>query len=288
MNQKKETRFWLTTLFNEQEQDKVLYKKLKSLIEDNGCFEVKTATDTDTVKIYNPGLAVIFASNEFPARNIDTQTETKINTYDYLNTYIEAYKQGEKYFETKFNVPPLLAQHVVDIHNNFFHVKHTKTIEGWGSVKYQYPIILTHRVIKELGYYSGIVNKVEELVKQHSVLFATFEKCEHNLPPQPINNETDTEKLTAKHYVLAYLFECNANGENYPIGNKKKLESIGNKRIGEGKGNTFYKVFNKIINQDLNKEHTLIQIGGEYWRKAVIKLTKEPELVEEYLQHKHL
>lgn len=108
------------------------------------------------------------------------------------------------------------------------------------------------------------------------------------LPPQPINSEIDTEKYTAKHYLLAYLFECNAKGVSYPIGNKKELERIGNERMGAGKGNRFYKVFNEVINKDLNAERNLFEIGGEYWRKAVIELSKAPELVENYLQSKQL
>jgi len=107
-------------------------------------------------------------------------------------------------------------------------------------------------------------------------------------PLPPINSETDTEKYTAKHYLLAYLFECNAKGESYPIGNKKELERIGNERMGAGKGNRFYKVFNEVINKDLNAEKNLFEIGGEYWRKAVIELSKAPELVENYLQSKQL
>lgn len=98
-----------------------------------------------------------------------------------------------------------------------------------------------------------------------------------------------TRKYQAKHYLLAYLFECNAKGESFPIGNKKELESIGNERIGAGKGNTFYKAFNKItIKYDLNNENHLIEIGGENWRKAIIELSKAPELVEKYLQSKQL
>ena len=108
------------------------------------------------------------------------------------------------------------------------------------------------------------------------------------LPPQPINNETDTKKYTTKHYLLAYLFECNAKGESFPIGNKKELERIGNERMGAGKGNRFYKVFNDVTNKDLNAENSLFEIGGEYWRKAVIELSKAPELVEKYLQSKQL
>ena len=108
------------------------------------------------------------------------------------------------------------------------------------------------------------------------------------LTPQQINTKTETAKYTAKHYLLAYLFECNATGESFPMGNKKELERIGNERIGTGKGNRFYKVFNEIINKDLNAENELIEIGGEDWRKAVVELSKTPELVEKYLQNKQL
>lgn len=262
---KKDTRFWLTTFFEEQEQTKHEYKVFKREIENNGCFKVKT--ETDTVKIYTPELAVIFTSNKLSARNMDTQTETNINGSEYLKTYIEAYKEGEQYFETEFKVSTNTLyganaeQYVRDIHLNFFHVQHTGTNEGWSYVKKQYPMILTHKAVKEFGYYSGIVNKVEEQVKKYPRLFATFDKCEHNLPP--INSETDTEKYTAKHYLLAYLFECNAKGKSYPIGNKKELERIGNERMGAGKGNRFYKVFNEVINKDLNAEKNLFEIGGE-------------------------
>jgi len=288
----KDERFWLNSFFDEQEQTNPNYKSYKYQIDNNGCFIVNV--DKDSVKIYTPQLAVILTSNELSARNMETQTETTVNGRNYLNTYIEAYKEGEQYFEKEFKVSvntlygENAEQYVKDIHLNYFHINHSGTIEGWGYVKKEYPIILTHKAVKEFGFYSGIVNKVEEQVKKYPKQFQRFDVCEHNLPPQPINSETDTEKLTAKHYVLAYLFECNAKGESYPIGNKKELERIGNNRMEAGKGNTFYKVFNEIIRKDLNVENNLIEIGGEYWRKAVIKLTKEPELVEKYLQNKHL
>jgi len=47
-------------------------------------------------------------------------------------------------------------------------------------------------------------------------------------------------------------------------------------------------IFNEVINKDLNAEKNLFEIGGEYWRKAVIELSKAPELVENYLQSKQL
>ncbi len=111
------------------------------------------------------------------------------------------------------------------------------------------------------------------------------------LPPQQTEEpkpEQKTIRYTAKHYVLAYLIECNAKGESFPIGQKKELEKIGNEKMGAGKGNRFYKVFNEVINKDLNVEKNLFEIGGEYWRKAVIELSNAPELVENYLQSKQL
>lgn len=100
--------------------------------------------------------------------------------------------------------------------------------------------------------------------------------------------ESETIKYTAKHYVLTYIFECHAKGESLPIGMKKELEQIGNERIGRGKGNRFYKVFNKTINKDLNNEEHLIEIGGVDWRNAVIALSSNPKIIEQYLQSKQL
>jgi len=111
---------------------------------------------------------------------------------------------------------------------------------------------------------------------------------EYDLPPKAINTETEAKKYTAKHYVLAYIFEGKAKGESFPRGNKKELERIGNERIGAGKGNRFYKVFNKFINRDLNTEIVLTEIVDENWRDAVIDLSKSPELVEDFLIRKDL
>lgn len=209
MKQKKETRFELTTYFEKLEQTKHPYKSFQREIENNGCFKVKT--ETDTVKIYTPELAVILTSKELPTINIDTQTETNINGWEYLETYIEAYKEGEQYFETEFKVSPntlygaYAEQYVRDIHLNFFHVQHNGVDEGWGYVKKRYPTILTHKAVKEYGYYSGIVNKVEEQVKKYPLQFATFDKCENNLPPQ--QTETKTDKLKVPQIALIHVYE---------------------------------------------------------------------------------
>jgi len=200
MKQKKDTRFWLFSLTDKQEQTKHEYKSIQMQIENNGWCIVKT--ETETVKIYTSELALILTSKELPAQNMDTQKETILNGCEYLKTYIEAYKEGEQYFEIEFKVSPNTLyganaeQYARDIHLNFFHVQHTGKNEGWGYVKKQYPFILTYKAVKEWGYYSGIVNKVEEQVKKYPQLFTTFDKCELNLTPQKPEPKTLSDLIT--------------------------------------------------------------------------------------------
>ena len=140
--------------------------------------------------------------------------------------------------------------------------------------------------------YENIIKRDEFwFFKQYSTYLKDKLSKLNKLPPQQTEEpkpEQETIRYTAKHYVLAYLIECNAKGESFPIGQKKELEKIGNEKMGAGKGNRFYKVFNEVINKDLNAEKNLFEIGGEYWRKAVIELSNAPELVENYLQSKQL
>ena len=203
----KDERFWLNSFFDEQEQTNPNYKSYKYQIDNNGCFIVNV--DKDKVKIYTPELAVIFTSNKLSARNMETQTETTVKGRNYLNTYIEAYKEGELYFEKEFKVSANTLygenaeQYVKDIHLNYFHINHLGTIEGWGYVKKNYPIILTHKAVKEFGFYSGIVNKVEEQVKKYPKLFATFDKCEHT----KTENDNKQLLLSINQIALKYAYE---------------------------------------------------------------------------------
>ncbi|MDV3579880.1 hypothetical protein [Elizabethkingia anophelis] len=96
------------------------------------------------------------------------------------------------------------------------------------------------------------------------------------------------EKYHAKHYVLAYIFDCYAIDKKLPRGNKKELERIGNKRIGKGRGNTFYKNFNLIVNKNLHNKEILIGEVGESWREIILNLSENPERLENYLQSKKM
>ncbi len=95
-------------------------------------------------------------------------------------------------------------------------------------------------------------------------------------------------KIFAHHYVLSFIFDCHVTRKSLPLGEKTELERIGSERIGNGKGNRFYKVFNEITKEDLNKESTLIALGGINWREIVLSLSNHPEEVEKFLQSKGL
>lgn len=257
MKQKKETRFELTTYFEKLEQTKHPYKSFQREIENNGCFKVKT--ETDTVKIYTPELAVILTSKELPTINIDTQKGTTVNGWEYLKTYIEAYKEGEQYFETEVKASPNTIyganaeQYVRDIHLNFFHVQHNGVDEGWGYVKKRYPTILTHKAVKEYGYYSGIVNKVEEQVKKYPLPFATFDKCERNLPPQPIvkqKPELNVKLITFKNSETVDKIHSELKGF-FPNKEAELLKALQGEQLSEillfpHNQNKFVEVFRRL------------------------------------------
>lgn len=101
-------------------------------------------------------------------------------------------------------------------------------------------------------------------------------------------NEDVSEKFTTKHYVLTYILDNYASGSKLPHGNKKELEKIGNKILGDGRGNTFYKNYNKIVNKNLFDENVLLEEAGSEWRKTVLKLSKEKEVLDLYLKSKNI
>ena len=159
-------------------------------------------------------------------------------------------------------------------------------IEGFKRRKQAMKKLITNRRKTEVLY--GSVQLIEGLTRIIRKLSDIQADGNRPSQPQPINSILNTQKYTAKHYVLAYLFDCNATGKSLQSGNKKELERIGNRLMGVGKGNRFYKVFNEIASKDLNSKNVLIENGGENWREAVLELSEHPTKVEQYLIIKQL
>lgn len=124
------------------------------------------------------------------------------------------------------------------------------------------------------------IENEREFIKEYEFL---------NNQSQGSNNESEPRKYKANHYALAYIFDCDAKGRPRLEGRKKELEKIGRKRSNNKiDGNTFYKAFNRINNKDLNIEKNLIDITGTNWKKIILDLSEDPDLLDEYLKTKQL
>lgn len=124
------------------------------------------------------------------------------------------------------------------------------------------------------------IENEREFIKEYEFL---------NNQSQGSNNESKPRKYKANHYALAYIFDCDAKGRPRLEGRKKELEKIGRERSNNKiDGNTFYKAFNSIQKIDLNIERDLINIIGTNWKKIILDLSEDPDLLDEYLKTKQL
>ena len=175
-----DTPYWITT-FLEEASKKAECNIYKREIAVNGYFLVKSGPHT--VNIYTTELALILTSPALVGEHRELKNPIELNSQEYLKTYIEAFTEGERYFDAEFKASPEVLyganqkQYIQDLHNNYFHIQHHPGKEGWSYVKHQYPFILTHEAMETFGYYSGVVSKVDELVERHPQLFATFNEC---------------------------------------------------------------------------------------------------------------
>jgi len=144
---------------------------------------------------------------------------------------------------------------------------------------YQCLVVTKMNIPKLRWYFSNVLTILEEFFTNNDMILEVSKKGSSEL-------DTPKIKLFTKHYVLAYLFDCKVNNIEPPVGSKTELEKIGKERYnGEVRGNTFYKNFNEISNQDLTSRDVLIQIGDYQWREAILTLSQSPEKVEKYLNN---
>ena len=125
-----------------------------------------------------------------------------------------------------------------------------------------------------------------ESVTNHKIAFLTEKlnsiSIKSNYTSASNDTRTTKKKIAAKYYALTYLVECHINGEKPLLGEKVLLEKEGNKRMGAGRGNTFYKNVNKLSYTDLDDVEKLdLQIGYN-WYKTVILISEQPDKIKQY------
>ena len=149
-------------------------------------------TLAENIYIYNPQLATLLTTKEIKAWNRDLQKEDLFNGTKYRESYSNGFREGVQYFENEYKISPdtLYGEHaetyVRALHDQYFHSGKRK-YDGWDHAIKEYPVAgITHNLIREYGYYSGLVHCVKELIRKHGKLFEKFyfDKCIKKGKPQ--------------------------------------------------------------------------------------------------------
>jgi len=177
------------------------YHSFKYAIDEKGFYIIRR--DDQRIKVYSPELMAIFTTENLPVLERNKKTDTTINGKDYLEFYLKGYNEGATYFKENYTLPPNVLYgenakpYVMDLHHNCFHKEIRFGFNGWYSFKKSYPTLISQKMIKEFGYYAGIISMVEELASNHPRLFETFENCEQSENSESGIKEGEVQK-TAK------------------------------------------------------------------------------------------
>lgn len=263
-----DTKFFLTGFDDRKLQETSSYYSYQRQITQDGYYKVSN------LKVFTPELTMFLSSKNFTVENLDSNIITTIRGLNYIEFYTKGYKRGEAFFDKEFSVSndvifsDKAERYERTLHKEYFHTQHEPLMDGWQYVKLKFPLIITKKEVEKFGYYSGIVSKVDDLVKRHSALFKNFDQCDYSLTENDNNNpeestkntKTNNEDLEIKpifnqdliedlHNILKHFFDK----ENHSI--LKILFETGNntsyKLLFKDNGNRLADTFKQLIENDL-------------------------------------
>ncbi len=191
MSKKPDKKYFLSGF--DIKQPPMQFNLLKSQIDEVGFFEA--GTKTERVKIYSPGVAYILSSNKLFVKDLTTKETKYIDGTSYLNGFMEAYKEGQEYFDERDSKK--VAKNLAIQYENDTNTR------AWSYAKESNPLLISRKVLKEYGYYSGILSKLDEFVNENPDLFFE-EKAEVNSDSSG-NNRNDIEKIKVKIKEYGFL-----------------------------------------------------------------------------------
>lgn len=253
---------------------------LRWQIQNNGFVPVKWGDQE--VRIYSPELVWILTSPRLTGYSQSTKKEVALDHKEYLNTYVQAFIQGELNFEREFRVPPQVLYgdnrqfYVKNLHHKYYHAQHWRTHDGWAFVKSTFPFILTHEDIEAYGYFSGIVSKVDELFEQHPQLFANFhQRNEDEVEPlsDPDIDEVELRRKIEKHFGF---FSGQCPRKHKTILKENDFKSLIDWTVA------FYSSGFEVPNishpiQTVNTNKTYVQLAFKYLFKEIYPNRKYPD-----------
>jgi hypothetical protein len=308
---------WLLFLLTESESRKKVLKEIATTTEaENKEWDIKNIIwqidyhkvyDSDTFKtfvdlfnkrgesykgnginawIYSPSVAYILGNTLLPC--VGSINET-VNGFIFSDAYLDGFKEGTQYFDSNYNVK---ANTVYLIKDEGFVSDLNSKYKEWSIEADSYPITLTNKIFKNIGYHSGLVFAAKELAKKYPSIFET--KVSVTPPTETKTEQGTTIKFIAKEYALAYIFDLYSNGKQIPSNriegglNKKELKQIGYDLYQfDNNKDTFYRAVKQVANNDLNKQKDLAYISLR-WIEAVKTLSKDWNKTQKYLQEKKL
>jgi hypothetical protein len=196
MKKSKQESFYLQRLFRGEMRSTDEHKHYQDEIKYNGSAIIISQGETEDrkYKFYTPELILLITTSKLEAINRETKSTVILDGWKFFDSYMEGYDKGVGYFESEYAISPdtlygrHAEQYIYDIHLNYYHIQHTGLSEGWAFIKKAYPVIVSDKVFREHGYFSGIVSKVDEMISKHPSIFSIYNKCKFN------ESETETEE----------------------------------------------------------------------------------------------
>ena len=203
--------------------------------------EFKINIENDFCVVYSFGLATLFLLKDVPVINKKTKEEFILNGKIYHNDFYKGFVEGREHFldtfiENKYQSKDTIVK---TLHRYYHHEIIVKKYIGWKSfTKYTMPATLSVSIIKDWGFYSGIIFELKEFIKLHKELFKNFHECEINNTIQVIKKpQPPTTSKKAPSKPKQYLKDLFKNPkEDY----SKIIDSlIENEFISDNNDNTF-------------------------------------------------
>lgn len=130
------------------------------------------------VKVYRPELFVILTEKELIVQLSETETD-KINGIKFRPSFIDGFNDGYNMIKDKYqDILSIHKVHIDDIKENYFNILHENKFKGWNAVRKMFPRIISHDIIRQYGYYSGIVARIDEMINEYPTAFKNFRQVE--------------------------------------------------------------------------------------------------------------
>ncbi len=138
--------------------------------------------------------------------------EIFINTDPLFKAYYTGYKKGLEYFKNHYNPTPEIIygqnaeNYAKDVSYNYImgDIPELPQYKGWNFVKSYQNLIISKKLFSIIGYYSGLCDATEKVVKQYPNLFDKGTETKEQQAPPPEQGE---KKLTLQRIALYHAYE---------------------------------------------------------------------------------